>query len=78
MDYQYIYHWSPHRPKEKSWACIHRDDEFHYWNGIGPDKDGNMYERELRIYYGETPIDAWENKEIKTLTDNSNKTFNNN
>jgi len=63
-DYKYIYHWSPYRPKEKAWACIHRDDEIYYWNGKGPDKNGNVHKDQLRIFYGESPSKAWEYKEI--------------
>lgn len=71
-DYSYIYHWSPYRPKEKSWAYIHRDDEFYYWNGIGPDKDGEIYKKNLRIYYGSTPDVA---RKIKELSNEIHKTL---
>jgi len=63
-DYKYIYHWSPYRPKEKAWACIHRDDEIYYWNGKGPNKDGEIYKKRLRIFYAESPLKAWDKKEM--------------
>jgi len=64
-DYKYIYHWSPFRPKERAWACFHRDDEKHYWNGIGPDKSGLIVKQELRIFFGKNPDDAWHSKTFK-------------
>lgn len=59
MIYNYIFHFSEHRPIETRWACIHRDDEFYYWNGLNPIKQCSFKcNSDLRISYGKTPNEA--------------------
>jgi len=59
--YNYLFHCSELRSVEKQWACFHKDDAKYYWNGIGPNKNGEIYNMALRIYYGRTPEDAIQN-----------------
>jgi len=57
--YDYIFHYSEYRSKNKRWACIHRKDSSYYWNGIpfkGSTKDSDY---KSKIGYGDSPYDAF-------------------
>lgn len=57
--YQYVFHFSPFRERDKQWACVHRQQQHIYWNGIEIEKSKDPID--IKITYGNSPEDAFKN-----------------
>jgi hypothetical protein len=55
--YHYVFHYSPFRDNDKQWACIHREEQHVYWNGLEIEKSKDT--SNVKITYGNSPDDAF-------------------
>ena len=53
--YHYVFHFSPFKDRDKQWACIHREDQQEYWNGLTFKQDGTP----VKITYAASTEEAF-------------------
>jgi|LakMenEpi03Aug12_release.lakeMendotaPanAssembly.Ray.scaffolds.fasta_scaffold3018884_2 hypothetical protein len=55
--YHYVFHFSPFRDEDKQWACIYREDQKEYWNGLTHKPNGAP----VKISYASSTEEAFKN-----------------